>query len=182
VVVPFGVRNATALAEAAHTVEGVAYLDKAASVSRLFRDYRNSFSYGLAAAVLVVLCVLARRYGWRGGAAVLLPTLLGIAAALGLSGYSGVPMTLFSVMALMLVLGVGVNYAIFLVEGRGREGTAFLAVLLSAATTVLSFGLLAFSGTPALAQFGRMLVAGIGVAVLLAPLALTLAAERFSAR
>ena len=182
VVVPFGVRNATALAEAAHAVEGVACLDKAASVSRLFREYRNSFSYGLAAAVLVVLCVLARRYGWRGGAAVLLPTLLGIAAALGLSGYSGVPMTLFSIMALMLVLGVGVNYAIFLVEGRGREGTAFLAVLLSAATTVLSFGLLAFSGTPALAQFGRMLVAGIGVAVLLAPLALTLAAERFSAR
>jgi len=180
VVVPFGVRNARALAAAAE-MEGVAYLDKAASVSRLFRDYRNGFSYGLAAAVAVVLCVLAYRYGWRGGAAVLLPTLLGIAAALGLSGYSGVPMTLFSIMALMLVLGVGVNYAIFLVEGRGREGSAFLAVLLSAATTVLSFGLLAFSGTPALAQFGKTLVAGIGVAVLLAPLALTLAAKRFSA-
>ena len=74
-----------------------------------------------------------------------------------------------------------VSYAIFLVEGRGREGSAFLAVLLSAATTVLSFGLLAFSGTAALAQFGKTLVAGIGVAVLLAPLALTLAAERFSA-
>ena len=181
VVVPFGVRSTQALAEAAETVEGVAYLDKTASVSRLFHDYRNGFSYGLAAAIAVVLCVLSRRYGWRGGAAVLLPTLLGIAAALGLSGYSGVPMTLFSVMALMLVLGVGVNYAIFLVEGRGREGSAFLAVLLSAATTVLSFGLLAFSGTPALAQFGKTLVAGIGVAVLLAPLALTLAPKRFSA-
>ena len=181
VVALFGVRNPQALPAAAETVEGVTYLDKAASVSRLFRDYRKGFSYGLAAAIAVVLCVLARRYGWRGGAAVLLPTLLGIAAALGLSGYAGVPITLFSVMALMLVLGVGVNYAIFLVEGRGREGSAFLAVLLSAATTVLSFGLLAFSGTPALAQFGKTLVAGIGVAVLLAPLALTLAAERFSA-
>jgi len=91
---------------------------------------------------------------------------LGIAAALALTGYTGAPFTLFGVMALMLVLGVGVNYAIFLVEGRGREGPAFVAVLLSAATTVLSFGLLAFSGTPALAQFGRTLVAGIGVAVL----------------
>jgi predicted exporter len=181
VVVPFGVRNAQALAAAAGAVEGVTYLDKASSVSRLFRDYRNGFSYGLAAAIAVVLCVLARRYGWRGGAAVLLPALLGIAAALSLDGYSGVPMTLFSIMALMLVLGVGVNYAIFLVEGRGREGSAFVAVLLSAATTLLSFGLLAFSGTPALAQFGKSLVAGIGIAVLLAPLALTLAPKRFSA-
>ena len=52
-------------------------------------------------------------------------------------------------MALILVLCVGVNYAIFLVEGHGREGTAFTAVALSAVTTLLSFGLLAFSGTPA---------------------------------
>jgi len=182
VVVPFGARNLQELEAAARKLEGVTYLDKAASVSRLFRYYRSSFSYGLGAAVLVVLGVLAGRYGWRGGAAVLLPTLLGIAAALGLSGYAGVPMTLFGIMALMLVLGVGVNYAIFLIEGRGREGSAFVAVLLSAATTVLSFGLLAFSGTPALAQFGRTLVIGIGVAVLLAPLALTLAPQRPAGR
>ena len=182
VVVPFGARNLQDLEAAARKLEGVTFLDKAASVSRLFRDYRKSFSYGLGAAILVVLGVLAGRYGWRGGAAVLLPTLLGMAAALGLSGYAGVPITLFCVMALMLVLGVGVNYSIFLVEGRGREGSAFVAVLLSAATTVLSFGLLAFSGTPALAQFGKTLVIGIGVAVLLAPLALTLAPERPAGR
>lgn len=177
VVLPFGARDLPALAAAAAATEGVTFLDKAASVSRLFGEYRRGFSYGLAVAALVVLTVLSRRYRWRGGAAVLLPTLLGIAAALALSGYTGAPFTLFSVMALMLVLGVGVNYAIFLVEGRGREGPAFVAVLLSAATTVLSFGLLAFSGTPALAQFGRTLVAGIGVAVLLAPLALSLGAR-----
>ncbi|HXI35700.1 MAG TPA: MMPL family transporter [Burkholderiales bacterium] len=177
VVLPSGARDLSALAAAAAAAEGVTFLDKTASVSRLFGEYRRGFSYGLALAALVVLAVLSRRYGWRGGAAVLLPTLLGIAAALALSGYAGQPFTLFSVMALMLVLGVGVNYAIFLVEGRGREGPAFVAVLLSAATTVLSFGLLAFSGTPALAQFGRTLVAGIGVAVLLAPLALSLGAR-----
>jgi predicted exporter len=177
VVVPYGSRDLQALAAAARATDGATFLDKTASVSRLFGDYRHGFSYGLAVAALVVLGVLSRRYGWRGGAAVLLPTLLGIAAALALSGYVGAPFTLFGVMALMLVLGVGVNYAIFLVEGRGREGPAFVAVLLSAATTVLSFGLLAFSGTPALAQFGRTLVAGIGTAVLLAPLALSLGAR-----
>jgi len=169
---------APTIRKTAQAVEGVTFLDKVASVTRLFGEYRKFFSYGLAIAIAVVLAVLSRRYGWRGGGAVLLPTLLGIASALALSGYSGVAVTLFTVMALMLVLGVGVNYAIFLVEGRGREGSAFVAVLLSAATTVLSFGLLSFSSTPALAQFGKTLVAGIGIAVLLAPLAMTLSAAR----
>jgi predicted exporter len=106
---------------------------------------------------------------------VLLPTLLGIAAALAAAGYAGRPLTLFSIMALMLVLGVGVNYSIFLMEGRARSGTTFVAVSLSAATTILSFGLLAFSSTPALARFGATLLVGIAVAVLLSPLALALA-------
>jgi predicted exporter len=178
VVVPFGARGTQALEAAAGALEGVSFLDKTASVSRLFRNYRDAFSWGLAAAAAVVLGVLSRRYGWRGGLAVLAPTLLGIAASLALAGYTGMPYTLFSVMALMLVLGVGVNYSIFLVEGRGRAGATFVAVLLSAATTVLSFGLLGFSGTAALAQFGKTLVAGIGVAVLLAPLSLSLAPWR----
>ena len=178
IVVPFGARDAQALSAAAEAVEGATFLDKVASVTHLFGQYRKAFTYGLAIAIVVVLAVLSRRYRWRGGAAVLLPTLLGIAGSLALAGYAGVPMTLFSVMALMLVLGVGVNYAIFLIEGRGREGSAFVAVLLSAATTVLSFGLLAFSGTPALAQFGKTLVAGIGIAVLLTPLAMTLSPAR----
>ena len=87
-------------------------------------------------------------------------------------------MTVFSMMALMLVLGVGVNYSIFLMEGRARPGTTGVAVLLSASTTVLSFGLLAFSGTPALSGFGATLLIGISVTVLATPLALSLAPAR----
>jgi predicted exporter len=180
IVAPSGAVRADSLATAADGVEHVVFVDKAGSVTRLFAQYRKGFSYGLAAAVLVVLLVLAWRYGWAGGGAVLLPTLLGIAAALAVAGYAGLPLTLFSVMALMLVLGVGVNYSIFLIEGRARGGTTLVAVTLSAATTILSFGLLAFSSTPALARFGSTLLAGIAVAVLLSPLALALAPDRRS--
>jgi predicted exporter len=42
-------------------------------------------------------------------------------------------------------------------------------VLLSAATTLLSFGLLAMSAMPALRSFGATLGVGIAVSVLLAP-------------
>lgn len=178
IVVPFGVTHPGPLAQVAARVDGVSLIDKAAGVSRLFRQYRLGFSVGLAGAILVVLLVLSRRYGWAGGAAVLLPTLLGIAVALAVAGFTNVPATLFSVMALMLVVGVGVNYAIFLVEGNDRRGITLVAVILSAGTTMLSFGLLAFSETPALSRFGSTLLTGIAAAAMFAPLALTFGASR----
>ena len=174
VVIPMGVKSAERLAVLAADVPGVWFVDKAASVSRLFSQYRKGLSYGLIAAMVLVLGLLCWRYGRYGGVATLLPAALGIAAALALSGYLGWAMTVFSMMALLLVLGVGVNYSIFLMEGRTRPGTTGVAVLLSASTTVLSFGLLAFSGTPALSGFGAMLLIGIAVTVLATPLALSI--------
>ena len=177
VVVPIGPAGSAALQTAAAGLPEVAFVDKAASVSRLFAQYRRALSYGIVAAIGVVLCILAWRYGLRAGSAVLLPPLLGIAAALALAGYRGAPVTLFTTMALMLVLGVGVNYSIFLIEGRKRPGPTGIAVALSAATTALSFGLLAFSATPALAGFGAALLCGIAVALLATPLSLSMAGE-----
>ena len=98
--------------------------------------------------------------------------------ALGIYGGIGVPLTFFSLMALVLVLGVGVNYAIFIVEADDRAPAPFAGVLLSAATTLLSFGLLSLSSMPALHQFGLLLLVGITIAVALAPMALTLGARR----
>jgi predicted exporter len=155
-------------------LDGVTLVDKVGAVSRLFDLYRTGFSAGLALAVAITLLVLSARYGGRGAAALVLPALLGIGVALGACGYAGVPVSLFTVMALMLVLGVGANYAIFLVEGSGRQGITLVAVALSSITTLLSFGLLAFSGTPALARFGMTLTLGIGTAAVMAPLALAL--------
>ena len=177
VVVPIGAAGNAILHAAAAGLPGVLFVDKAASVSQLFAQYRRALGYGIVAAIVVVLCILAWRYGLRAGSAVLLPPLLGIAAALAMTGYRGTPLTLFTTMALMLVLGVGVNYSIFLIEGRSRPGPTGIAVVLSAATTALSFGLLAFSGTPALAGFGAALLCGIAVALCATPLSLSLAGE-----
>jgi len=103
-----------------------------------------------------------------------MPVLLAITATLAFFGYAGLPLNLFNWLALMLVLGVGANYSVFLREGqrRGDEalGAVSTGVLLSAATTLLSFGLLGASAMPALHSFGITLSLGIGIAVLLAPL------------
>jgi predicted exporter len=142
-------------------------------VSRLFGRYRRYASVWLLAAVLLIVPVFGWRYGWRRMPRVLAPPVLGIALTLAALGYLGQPLTLFHWMALMLVLGVGANYAVFLHEGEPhaahRPGAMYASVLLSAITALLSFGLLSLSSTPALRDFGLTLLLGIGFTALLVP-------------
>lgn len=176
VVIPQGVAaaNEAALVAAAHAVPGVSFVDKAASVSRLFGAWRVDSAIWLAGALLLVFVLLMLRYGVRGGIATGLPVLIAIGVTLAVFGYVHVRFTLFNSLALMLVLGVGANYAVFLREGAVRApaqlGAVWTGVLLSAATTLLSFGLLGMSSMPALKSFGATLSVGIMVSVLLAPL------------
>lgn len=162
------------LGSLAADLPGVSAIDKAASVSALLAEYRRLATLWLPFAGLIVFTVLAWRYGLCQGAAILLPTLAAIGIGLGLYGAAGVSLTLFSLMALMLVLGSGVNYAIFIVEAGVCAPASFAGVLVSATTTLLAFGLLGLSSMPALHQFGLLLLVGISIAVLFAPMALTL--------
>ncbi|MEA3131870.1 MAG: hypothetical protein QOF46_3665, partial [Paraburkholderia sp.] len=202
VVIPQGVtpQNAGALISTAQAVPGVVFVDKAASVSKLFGAYRVDSGWWLAGALALVLVLLTLRYApkkvalanaskeitlWdrvRGGIAVTLPVLLAVGVTLAVFGYVHVPLNLFNWLALMLVLGVGANYAVFLREGCLRPdadlGAVWTGVLLSAATTLLSFGMLGMSAMPALKSFGATLALGIAVSVLLAPIGMPTESRR----
>src|SRR5205823_10238975 len=135
-------------------------------------QYRGWALPGLLAAAAAIFVVLALRYGLRAAPRLMAPVLAAELLSAALFGYSGEPLTLFAIGGWMLTLGIGVNYAIFLREGMERRGPTTIAVLLSAATTLLAWGLLAASSVAALRQFGLALLTGISIAVLLAPLAL----------
>ncbi|GAB3792557.1 MMPL family transporter [Dyella agri] len=172
-VLPQGSDDNALLAQAAAGLPGVQLVDKPASVSGLFGRYRGYASLWLLAAMLLIVPVFGWRYGWRRAPRVLAPPVLGIALTLAALGYLGQPLTLFHWMALMLVLGVGANYAVFLHEGEphtaGRPGAMYASVLLSALTALLSFGLLSLSSLPALRDFGLTLLLGIAFTALLVP-------------
>lgn len=172
VVTLIGERDAARVSLAGAGLDGVALVDKAASVSALLGQYRAWAAPGLAAAAAMMLVVLVLRYGARPALAVLVPVLLAEALSLAAFGYAGVPVTLFGVVGWTLGLGIGVNYSIFLREGIDRPGATAMAVLLSACTTLLGFGLLAFSGVPALHHFGLALATTIAGSLLFAPLSL----------
>ena len=174
IVLPQGNADPDALRAAANGLPGVSFVDKPASISALFGRYREYASLWLAAAAVAVAAAFAWRYR-RAAPRVLAPPLLGIGLTLAALGWLGQPLTLFHWMALMLVLGVGANYAVFLHEGEPHAahvpGAAYAGVLLSAATALLSFGLLALSSMPALRHFGITLLLGIGFTALAVPVA-----------
>ncbi|QDQ29360.1 MMPL family transporter [Chitinimonas arctica] len=155
------------LAAAAQGLGGVSWIDRTAQISSLMQRYRLMMGGLLVAgyaAVLLVLLWRFRRAAWRA----LLPTALGSLLTLALFGYLGEPLQLFNALALLLLLGMGVDYGIFLLEHPG-DGSAWLAVALAGVSTLLSFGLLALSATPALRAFGLTMLLGEVLIWLLTP-------------
>ena len=149
-------------------VEGVTWIDKVADISRLMTRYRRLLSQVLLGAYVLGFCVLSLRYGrnaWR----VMLPPALATLLTLGILGWIGAPLQLLTVVTFLLVLGMGMDYGIFLQE-HPQDGRVWLAVTLAALCTLLSFGLLALSHTPALHAFGLATLCGIGLVWLIAPL------------
>lgn len=148
---------------------GVQWVDKVAEISAVLGRYRLDMSWVVAGAYAVVFALLFPRYRrrtWR----VLAPVGLASVTTLALLGYGAQDLTLFHVLALMLVLGVGVDYGIFMQEHPDRHNpTPWLAVGLSAANTLLSFGLLGLSHTPALQSFGLTMLLGTALAWILVP-------------
>ncbi|POZ61115.1 MMPL family transporter [Chromobacterium alticapitis] len=155
------------LAQAAQPAAGVRFIDKVGEISGLMRHYRQLMSWVIAASYLLVLAMLWRRFGRRAWRA-LLPTLISSLLTVALLSLFGQPIQLFTVLALLLILGMGVDYGVFLLADD--DPRAFLSVTLAAAGTLLAFGLLALSSTPALAAFGLTMLLGISLCWLINPL------------
>ncbi|WP_093555780.1 MMPL family transporter [Pseudoduganella namucuonensis] len=158
-----------ALRTAADGLAGVQWVDKVGEISTVLGRYRVYMGWVVLAAYGLVFALLLPRYrgrAWR----VLAPTALASVATLAAVGYAGHSLQLFHVLGLMLLLGVGVDYGIFMQEQPDRrDATPWLAVGLSAANTILSFGLLGLSGTPALQAFGLTMLIGTALVWLLVP-------------
>ncbi|MGZ8519440.1 MAG: MMPL family transporter [Candidatus Binatia bacterium] len=158
-----------ALGQAAARLEGVVWIDQVSQISALLGAYRYYMGWVLLVSYVAVYALLYPRYrraSWR----VLAPTAVATLLTLALLGIAGQGLQLFHLLALLLLLGIGVDYGIILQEPDSQEdGTAWLAVGISALNTLLSFGLLGLSQTPALRAFGLTMAIGIGTVALIVP-------------
>ncbi|MGN0860917.1 MAG: hypothetical protein ACI4P3_03380 [Candidatus Spyradosoma sp.] len=138
--------------------EGMFTLTPGAAVSSLLESYRGQTYRLLAAAFAALFLVLFAVYRRRAFRLLFAPA-AAIATVVAVSGFCGVPLSFFHFLSFFLVVGFTLDYGVFrMAGGRGRE----LPVLLSCATSALSFGLLAFTSFALTRSMGVAL--GLGLA------------------
>jgi len=163
--------TARGLENAAAQVPGVSFVAPLQRLTGIFRQIRWRATWLVVAGYVLISLLLIWRYGRRNTLRMLYPPLLSLAVTLGVLGWLQVAVNIFVIVGLILVLGVGRDYTVFLREGAGSRSTA-LGVTLAALTTLCSFGLLAFSAIPALHAFGLATLIGILSSYLSAPLSI----------
>ncbi|MGI8671367.1 MAG: MMPL family transporter [Luteitalea sp.] len=135
---------------------------------------------GVGSAIVVALIWLEFR-AVRPTLFALLPTACGIVWGLGALGWAGVVLDLFSVFAILMFLGIGVDYGIHLIHPTISGNRASIAesltlvgpaMLLAGATTIVGFGTLIWSDYGPLHSRGLVSVATIGASLIAALLVL----------
>lgn len=164
--------DATVLTNAAAAVPGASFEEPLARIAATFHRIRVRTTWLVVVGYLLISMLLVWRYGRREAARMLYPPLLAMGVTLGAMGWLGEPVNIFVVVALILILGLGRDYTVFLREGGASRRSPALAVTLSALTMLCSFGLLSLSQIPALHAFGLATLIGILASYLSAPLSL----------
>nr|WP_299242085.1 hypothetical protein [uncultured Halomonas sp.] len=147
--------------------DDVIYVNRVARIGELLGQLRKNIVWWVAAAVVTLSLLLIWRYGrdtWR----VLTPPLGALLGTSTLFALTGIPLNVFSQLGLLLVLGIGLDAGIFSVE-HGRRASTWLAISLSTLTSLLAFGLLTFSATPALHYLGLSCLIGLAMVWCLVP-------------
>ena len=168
-----GIKQIDALKTRFAQDESVQLIDKVADISAVMGHYRQLTLKLLALALGIALLLFSLNFGIKKAAVVVAVPALAALLTLATLGLTGSPLSLFHALALILVFGIGIDYSLFFASAQNHGKAVMMAVFMSACSTLLAFGLLAFSQTQAIHYFGLTLSLGIGLTFLLSPLILT---------
>ncbi len=173
-----GADDPAALAARLDGLDRVHVFDQKTFMNAIYREFRATTLQQIGVGCALVILVLGVRYRrWRPALAAFLPSLL--VAGTTLAGFAaiGAPINLLHVTSLVLVMGIGVDYGIFIVDSAGDRAhleATLLSLLLSCLTTVFVFGTLAISEHAALRAIGATTGVGVLLSFVLAPVTLVL--------
>lgn len=130
-------------------------------LSQAFGQQQQQAQQLLIAAMICLAVGLGLLYGARSICPLLAPVTLALLCTFALLALCKVEINLFNIMATFLVLGIGVDYAIFYRHGHQHSQVVSMALLLCMFSTLLGFGLLALSNTYAVFSFGITVLLGV---------------------
>ncbi|MBN2705568.1 MAG: MMPL family transporter, partial [Deltaproteobacteria bacterium] len=143
---------------ALHLVSPVAFSDRLSLA--IAGELKRFIGLALVVVSLILLLWLRRPYQ---ALLALLPVLAGLLTMFGIMGALGLSFNLFNLVAAILLIGLGVDYGIFMVYRlyRGHSAATEKAVLVSALTTLAGFGVLILARHPALNSIGLTVFLGV---------------------
>jgi predicted exporter len=148
------------------------FLDVKAESDRLIGGYRSQALElaGLGAVAIALLLYVGLR-GARKALQVMLPVYAAIAMTVACLALLRIGLSLFHLVSLLLVLGIGLNYALFFSQaepGTDSEQGTSLALTVCFLTTFAAFGCLATSRIPILSAIGLTVTLGCALSLLMA--------------
>ncbi|WP_118795756.1 MMPL family transporter [Haemophilus haemolyticus] len=141
--------------------------DKRAYLNDAFQQTRNKAAWLKILSFAIAGLFLWRCFGARKTIRLLCIPSIAIAGTIAMFGWLGFPITLFAMFGLLLVSAIGIDYVAYMQSIQEQKSTKHIAITLAATTTLISFGLLAFSSTPAVSSFGLSVTIGVFFAALL---------------
>lgn len=130
-------------------------------MSQMFAEHRVQAQHLLIYALIGLAVGLALIYGLSSIVPLVLPVSLALLSTFAIQAWLGVEINLFSIMATFLIIGIGVDYAIFYRHGHDHPQVVGMALFLCMMSTLLGFGLLSFSHTYAIHCFGLTVLFGV---------------------
>jgi len=173
-----GVRDPEAVRAALAGLPDVHWFEQQAFLNEIFARFRDQTVRQTALGSLLVLPLLMLRYrGLRRALAAFLPSTLSAIVVLSLFAALGHEINLLHVVSLLVVMGMGVDFGIYLVDSVDSHralGATLISILLCCLSTIFTFGMLALSSHPALRAIGLTSGLGIALSFLFAPATLLL--------
>lgn len=147
---------------------GVYFLNKSKDISLQLDELSVSMIRLLLAAFVLIMLGLLFFYPKKTVALIAVVPVLVTCVTLSVLVIRKIPVGFFPITALVLVFGLGLDYIIYVVEGKKNncDNLNSFALLLSFATTALSFGALSISAFAPVHIIGLTVFAGLATAVL----------------
>jgi predicted exporter len=167
-----GVHDAAVVSGALHHANGVDLLDLKAEADALYHSYRGqALRFALIGAGAIALLLLVSLRSARRAAEVLLPLAAAVVVTCALLSLGGRQLSIFHLVGLLLVVGVGSNYTLFFERetfGRTDPQRTLVSLALCNASTVIGFGLLSLARAPVLSAIGTTVALGALLSLLFA--------------
>jgi predicted exporter len=154
--------------------QGLLFLDLKAESEHLVVSFRgemlNLIGIAVVVMVLVMLAGLRRRQALQ---LVVLPAVATVLSLLAVMNLLQIRLTLFHLVALMLVVGISIDYALYLSrdeEDSLARARSLHSLLICCLSTAMGFGILALSEIPVLRAIGATVCSGVILGLVLGAL------------